>query len=341
LISRFGRYKVFPVLGTALITVGLYLLSRLGVTTGALASSAYMFVLGLGLGGVLQVLVIAVQNAVDYADLGAATSGVTFFRSMGGSFGTAVFGAIFANTLAGNLRHYLHGVTVPAGLSSASISPSALRRLPPAVHTGFIHAYAHSLQTVFLVAVPIGAVAFILSWTLPELKLRSTTGAVDTRQTFTQPLHATSATELERALCNLIRRENRRELFRRLAAYAGVEVEPVVAWLLLRIDRHPDWPASRLAHEPRVDQERVRSLLAGMASNGLLVSPDGSDAPPTLTPAGEDAVARLVTARRARINELLDGWSPEEQAEIKALVGRLTAELLDDEVKTPPEPVAA
>jgi EmrB/QacA subfamily drug resistance transporter len=341
LISRFGRYKVFPVLGTALITVGLYLLSRLGVRTGTFATSAYMFVLGLGLGGVLQVLVIAVQNAVDYADLGAATSGVTFFRSMGGSFGTAVFGAIFANTLVGNLRHFLRGVTLPAGVGTASVSPRELAALPPAVHAGFIQAYAHSLQTVFLVAVPIGAVAFVLSWTLPELKLRTTTGTVDARQTFTQPLHATSAKELERALCNLIRREDRRELFVRLAGYAGVDAEPVVVWLLLRIDRHPDWPASRLAHEPQVDQERLRKLLAGMTHDGLLVSQDGSDAPPTLTPAGVEAADRLVAARRARVNELLDGWSPEEQAEIKALVDRLTAELLDDEVKAAPEPVAA
>ena len=340
LISRFGRYKVFPVVGTALITVGLFLLSRLGVGTSTVATSAYMFVLGLGLGGVLQVLVIAVQNSVDYADLGAATSGATFFRSMGGSFGTAVFGAIFANTLTGNLRHFLHGVALPAGLRTASVSPRALAELPPAAHAGFIQAYAHSLQTVFLVAVPIGAVAFILSWTLPELKLRTTTGTVDARQTFTQPLHATSAKELERALCNMIRRENRRELFRRLAGYAGVDAEPVVVWLLLRIDRHPDWPASRLAHEPRVGQERLRNLLDGMARDDLLVSLDGSDAPPTLTPTGHAAVERLVTARRARINELLDGWSPEEQAEIKALVDRLTAELLDDEVKAPPEPVA-
>jgi hypothetical protein len=300
-----------------------------------------MFVLGLGLGGVLQVLVIAVQNAVDYADLGAATSGVTFFRSMGGSFGTAVFGAIFANTLTGNLRHFLHGVPLPAGLGTASVSPHTLATLPPAVHAGFIQAYAHSLQTVFLVATPIGAVGFILSWTLPERKLRTTTGAVDARQTFAQPLHATSAKELERALCNMTRRENRRELFRRLASYAGVDVEPVVAWLLLRIDRHPDWPPSRLAHEPRVDEERLCGLLEGMAGHGLVVSPDGSDAPPTLTGAGHDAVDRLVAARRSRLNELLDGWSPEEQAEIKALVDRLTAELLDDEVKTAPEPVAA
>jgi EmrB/QacA subfamily drug resistance transporter len=342
LISRFGRYRKYPIAGTAVMTVGLYLLSRLGVGTGIVPTSAYMFVLGLGLGGVMQVLVIAVQNAVDYRDLGAATSGATFFRSMGGSFGTAVFGAIFANVLGGNLRHYLHGLSLPPGLSGAAVSPGALAKLPAAVHGGYIEAVAHSLQTVFLVAVPIGAAAFALSWTLPELKLRRTAGALDARQTFTMPIHPSSAQEVERALTTIARRENRRELFRRLAARAGLDVEPAVAWLLLRIERHPDWPASRLAREPAVDQERLRALLAAMARDELLApldgtQLDGANQTPRLTGRGRTAVQRLVAARRERLDELLDGWSPEEHAELRQLVDRLTAELLDDEVARPPE----
>jgi EmrB/QacA subfamily drug resistance transporter len=176
LVSRFGRYKIFPILGTAVMTGGLFLLSLMGAGTGTLLSSLYMFVLGIGLGGVMQVLVIAVQNALDYEDLGAATSGVTFFRSMGGSFGTAVFGAIFANLLGGNLRHYLHGIPLPAGLTGAKVSPQALAKLPARAHDGYVIAYAHTLQTVFFVAVPIAAVAFALTWLLPELELRRTTG---------------------------------------------------------------------------------------------------------------------------------------------------------------------
>jgi DNA-binding MarR family transcriptional regulator len=321
------------------MTVGVFLLSRLGVRTNTLTTSVYMFVLGIGVGGVLQVLVIAVQNAVNYQDLGAATSGVTFFRSIGGSFGVAVFGAIFANVLGGNLRHDLAGTRLPPGLSSASVSPQALARLPPAIHSGFVQAYAHSLQTVFLVAIPVAAAAFALSWLLPARELRTTTGAgaVDARQTFTMPIHPSSARELERVLTNATRRENRRELFRRLAARAGVDVQPVVAWLLLRIDRHPDWPARRLSREPRVDQQRLRTLLDAMAQSGLIVARDGSDAPPVLTPVGHDAVERLTSARRERLTELLDGWSPEEHAELRALVDRLTTELLDDEVEAPPE----
>ncbi|MGH3471365.1 MAG: MFS transporter [Nocardioidaceae bacterium] len=96
LISRTGRYKIFPIAGTALMSIGLYLLSSMDTTTSIGLTSVFMFVLGVGIGGVMQVLVIVVQSAVGYEDLGVATSGATFFRSIGGSFGTAVFGTIFA-----------------------------------------------------------------------------------------------------------------------------------------------------------------------------------------------------------------------------------------------------
>ncbi len=95
LISRTGRYRVFPIVGTAAMSLGLLLLSRLDVGTSTVTSALYMLVLGLGLGSVMQVLVLVVQNAVQYSLLGAATSGVTLFRGIGGSLGAAVFGTIF------------------------------------------------------------------------------------------------------------------------------------------------------------------------------------------------------------------------------------------------------
>jgi EmrB/QacA subfamily drug resistance transporter len=187
LISRWGHYKVFPILGTAIMAAGLFLVSRMGASTGTVTSSLSMFVLGTGLGGVIQVLIIAVQSAVDYKDLGTATAGATFFRSMGGSFGTAVFGAIFANVLTGNLAKHLIGVKLPAGVTGASVSPQALARLPVAAHSAVTDAYAHSLQIVFLIAVPIAAFAFLLAWLLPEIELRRTTPAVDAGETVAMP----------------------------------------------------------------------------------------------------------------------------------------------------------
>src|SRR6202035_4914258 len=125
----------FPIIGTALVSVALFLLSGLTESTPTAVMWLYFLILGLGLGLVLQVLVIAVQNSADYADLGSATSGVTFFRSIGGALGVSVFGAIFSNRLATELALALRGVKVPTGFSvaTAEANPSLLKKLPGAV----------------------------------------------------------------------------------------------------------------------------------------------------------------------------------------------------------------
>ena len=172
IISKTGKYRFFPIAGTALMTLGMYLLSLMGVGSSTLQDAAYMLVLGMGIGGVMQVLVIIVQNGVPHSELGVATSGATFFRSIGGSFGTAIFGAIFANVLVGNLAKHLHGITLPHGFSSADATPALLSHLPAAVHQGFVAGYAESIQTVFLVAVPIAALAFLATWLIPQVELQ-------------------------------------------------------------------------------------------------------------------------------------------------------------------------
>ena len=172
LISRTGRYRFWPIAGSALTTVGLYLLSLMGVSTPWGLDSLYMLILGMGIGGVMQVLVIIVQNAVPHSELGVATSGATFFRSIGGSFGTAIFGAIFANVLVGNLSRHLNGIHLPSGFSSADITPAVLAHLPAAIHQGFVAGYAESIQTVFTVAVPIALLAFLATWLIPQVELK-------------------------------------------------------------------------------------------------------------------------------------------------------------------------
>ena len=172
IISRTGRYRLFPILGTGLTTIGLFLLHLMGVHTSTFLDAVYMLVLGLGIGSVMQVLVIIVQNGVPHSELGVATSGATFFRSIGGSFGTAIFGAIFANVLIGNLASHLHGIHLPAGFSSADATPALLSKLPAVVHAGFVAGYAESIQTVFLVAVPIAFLAFLASWLIPQVELK-------------------------------------------------------------------------------------------------------------------------------------------------------------------------
>jgi len=173
IIARTGRYRFFPIAGTALMTIGLYLISLMSPSSSTVTDSLSMLVLGMGLGGVMQVLVIIVQNGVPHSELGVATSGATFFRSIGGSFGTAIFGAIFANVLVGKLSSHLHGLQLPAGFNPSEVTPAALSHLSAAVRDGFVAGYAESIQTVFLVAVPIAALAFLASWLIPQVELRS------------------------------------------------------------------------------------------------------------------------------------------------------------------------
>ena len=360
LISRWGRYKVFPILGTALMTVGMYLLSMLGVSTGTLASSVYMFVLGAGIGLVMQVLIIAVQNVVPYGDLGAATSGATFFRSIGGSFGTAVFGAIFTAQLGGNLRHYLAGKPIPAGFNpSAGSSPAALAKLPPAVHLGYQEAFATSLHTVFLVAVPISAVAFGLSWLLKEVPLRQTSTAPDPAQSLAPtaaPAACTSLDEMGRALSVLASGQNRQRMYERLADRAGVTLDAAGCWMLLRIHEHPEDDVAARSERLRLPEDAVRLLLSNLASRGLVTQAGGAGRPGAgvpdatgvpgvpavgldgrvnLTDEGEAAATRLVTARRDALSELVQDWNPEQHAELAQLLTRLARHVAEGPAPVP------
>jgi EmrB/QacA subfamily drug resistance transporter len=176
LITRYGRYKVFPIVGTATTAVGLFLLSQLSPTTGHIVSSLYMVVLGVGLGLVMPVLVLAVQNSVNYRDLGTATSVSTFFRSIGGSFGVAIFGTIFSSTLKTNLAAVLPPGVGAKALAGGHASPAALAALPTALHGPIVQAYSKSLDTVFLSGAPLLVVAFVLAWFLKEVPLAGKVG---------------------------------------------------------------------------------------------------------------------------------------------------------------------
>lgn len=171
LISRSGRYKLFPIIGTAIMAVGFFLLSRLSVNTPTAELAAFMVITGVGLGSVLQTLVLIAQNGVDSGDTGIAVAGMTFFRSIGGSIGAAVFGSIFSALIGGRLMTHLDGRPVPRGLTS-TVDPAALGRLSAAVHHDVAAAYASTIATVFLTAVPLLLLAFVLTWSIPEQELR-------------------------------------------------------------------------------------------------------------------------------------------------------------------------
>jgi MFS family permease len=178
LVTRTGRYKVFPVVGSALVVVGMWLLSRLDLHTSHLTMSLYVVVLGAGMGMTMQVMVLAVQNAVPPTQIGTATAAVTFFRSLGGAFGTSLFGAVF---IAG-LTHWIPDLVPGAAASSIhvnssfSMSPAQLHAFPPGVQHGILESFVRSLHSVFLLGVPLAVVMLVLALFLKEVRLRSTSG---------------------------------------------------------------------------------------------------------------------------------------------------------------------
>jgi MFS family permease len=184
-ISRIGRYRPFPIAGTAILTVGMFLLSLLGVDTPPWVASVYMVVVGVGLGLVMQVLVLAVQNDARPEEIGVATASATFFRSMGGAFGVALFGTIFATRLTHQLSGVPHTVTAHLG-SGVQLNPQQIDQLPPQVHDVVLHAFAHSLSGVFLFGMALSLVPFTLSWFLREKPLRTSVA----RQAEEEPLEA-------------------------------------------------------------------------------------------------------------------------------------------------------
>jgi EmrB/QacA subfamily drug resistance transporter len=167
IISRTGRYRIFPIIGMAIVTLGMYLLSTLDTASTRLESGAYMVVLGVGMGMVMQILILAVQNEAPVKDLGVATSTVTFFRAVGGSVGVALFGALFSSHLSDLL-----GGAAPEGLT-----PEAIGQLPAAERAQMAGAFAESITMVFRYAVPLLAVGFVLTWLLKNVPLRSTSGS--------------------------------------------------------------------------------------------------------------------------------------------------------------------
>ncbi|MEB3965279.1 MFS transporter [Streptomyces kunmingensis] len=179
LISHTGRYKIYPVLGSALSCAGMYLLSRLEVDTPRLQYSAYMAVLGAGIGLIMPVLVLAVQNSVRPGDLGTATSANTYFRQIGGSVGAAIFGTLFANRLADALADRLSatGTGLPGG--AESITPQLVHAMPEALRTPYIQAYADAMPRIFLYLVPVLVLGLVLAFFIKETPLLSSTAPAE------------------------------------------------------------------------------------------------------------------------------------------------------------------
>ncbi|MFE3557538.1 MDR family MFS transporter [Streptomyces sp. NPDC059193] len=242
--SKTGRYRIFPIVGNAVMGVGLYLLSRMDPGTSTLLESLYMFVLGTGIGLSMQVLTIAVQNTVDYADLGTATSGVTFFRTLGSAFGTAVFGTIYANSLGPELKAGIaESARItgqdPAQLAREISTPEGVHQLDPTAAGPIIDSYAHALHTVFLWTVPVAVVGFVVGLFLKEVKLRDSAraGSTDMGDGFASPATASgnSAKLLELAVGKLVRSMGP-ETARSIVHASDTRLDIAGAWAVMQVE---------------------------------------------------------------------------------------------------------
>ncbi|WP_372347405.1 DHA2 family efflux MFS transporter permease subunit [Streptomyces sp. KL116D] len=336
IVSRTGRWKVFPVAGTAVTTLGLLLLHNLTETSSTAEMSAYFFVFGFGLGLVMQVLVLIVQNAVPYEDLGVATSGATFFRSIGASFGVAIFGTIFTNRLGDKLGSALAGQQLPPGVSPDSLSadPRGIAELPADLRPSVLHAYASSITDVFIYAVPVALLAFLLSWFLREDKLRGSVTAPDPTQTLaSNPVERSSYDEVMRALSALGTREGRREIYEKITARAGYDLLPAASWLVLRINRYGWAEPAALAERSAVPLPVIIAA-ARQVEERHLATREGLDL--VLTDEGREVAARLGKAREDSLAELLgDWWGPDRPTDLIRLVSELNAEMCGSDAERP------
>jgi EmrB/QacA subfamily drug resistance transporter len=270
IVGRTGRYKIFPVAGTATMAVGFLLLSRMDATTPTWQQSLYLFVLGAGIGLCMQVLVLVVQNTASFSDLGVATSGVTFFRTIGSSFGAAIFGSLFANFLADRIGPALAAGGAPP---RAAQSPQALHALSPEAAAPIINAYADSLDRVFLCAVPVAVVGFVVSLFLREIPLREieAVSATDLGEGFGMPGTESPEKILEIAIGRLMRNSPEIRL-RSIAGQAGCESDIALLWGLLQIYRQSQvFGSARLtdiAERLRVPREVIGSTFGRLVDCG-------------------------------------------------------------------------
>ncbi|MFF5936583.1 DHA2 family efflux MFS transporter permease subunit [Streptomyces sp. NPDC012508] len=341
IVSRTGRWKVFPIAGTGITALGLLLLNELTENSSTWETSACFFVFGVGLGLVMQVLVLVVQNAVSYQDLGVATSGATFFRSIGASFGVAIFGTIFTHRLNIKLDAALAGQTLPPGTGPDQIAadPRAISDLPAELQQPVVHAYSTSITDVFLYAAPVVLVAFVVAWFLKEDKLRGSVTAPDASQTLaSNPVERSSYDECARALSVLGSREGRKAVYEKITAKAGLDLLPAASWLLLRIRRHGTVEPARLAETTPVPLRAITAA-SRQIEERRLARREGLQL--VLTEEGLAAATQLAKAREESLAELLgDWWGPDRPTDLVQLVEELTAELSGSDAERPysPEP---
>ena len=296
-----------------------------------LVASLYMLLLGLGLGFVMQVLIIAVQNAVEYRDLGVATSNAILFRFIGGSLGTALLGAVLATQLYANAQRLMPGT---AALDL--ISPQSLAGLSPSVRAAYIEAFVASLNTTFLLAAAISFFGLLAAFLLPERPLRETIAAAaeddiggDIARTFAMPADTNSREQLLRGLAVLADRDVRRRYIASIVARAGLDLDPAAAWLLVQVEREPGVDVNELGRRGKCDAKNLKAATAELLHKSWIAAGPVANVY-HLTEAGCEIYNRLVAARREHLAELWPEWSPKKREDVAEILRRLSRELIPE-----------
>jgi len=315
-VGRTGKYRAFPIAGSAITALGLYLMSVLDQNTALWLESVYFFILGAGIGLIMQILTLIVQNTAEYRDLGTATSGVTFFRTLGGSFGAAVLGSIYSNNLADRLPAAL--AQSPGVSPAAATNPAALWALPAATRAPVVDAYAETLHNVFLWAVPVAMLAFVVALFLPQVKLRGGGGvrAAGTGEGFAIPEGADADTQLENIIGQVLRRTGASAAPEVLAA-SGSALDIPTSWgvmgVYLREAITGAAGQSSIERSVGVPSGVLRSFFDEIVTAGYL-SRDGDTL--RLTSTGRSEIALITTAWRAWLLAELREWLPATSAKI-------------------------
>jgi EmrB/QacA subfamily drug resistance transporter len=316
IITRIGRYRIFPICGTALMTIALILLSRIDVATPPFTASGYMLLLGLGLGMVMQILVMAVQNAVKYEQLGVATSGTTLFRSIGGAVGAALFGGIFAFALEANIAQAMPNAAVSLK------DPAAIAALAEPMRTTYLALFVDALHPVFRTAAGLAFVSFLLSLGIKEVPLRTSIAPQPIGDAIETPRDATSLEELERIVTRMTAGENRWQVYKRTAARMGLTLEPDELWMLARIGEISGRTSTaELEQRLRIDGPQCARLVDRLAALGL--ANGSSDRSFELSDKGREEYQRLLRQREQDLKEMLADWEPDEHPDVREMMRQL------------------
>ena len=333
-IGKTGRYRLFPIVGSVLMTLGLFLLSRLGVDTSFWIVSVDMIVLGAGIGLIMQVPTMVVQSTADYADLGVATSGVSFLRSMGSSFGVAMFGTVYASTLPKNIASALATHPLPPGTDPRVVQePALLHTLPHEIGAAVIGAYGDTVRHVFLFAAPIGLIALLVALLLPQVQLRDTSraavaGGNAVGEGFAVPAPSDSERTLETLIARIVnttKTDPTPEIFTR----SGLTISVAQGWMIGEIYRNArddgDATMDEIGEQHHIPAGIFEPTAHQLLDAGYVTEQDGHY---RFTQAGAEVFATLITAWRAWLLEKLEDWNEIDQQQFGSAIDSFAEQLI-------------